>query len=121
MRDTLTLELQRHVVRYYSETQPDALVCSRSTHIPGDDPNYLDSRATSHSHLILDGRRITPSKSVIKAPNSIIQIDLNGTRYVGQVIEIFSHKQDRVEGISILLYVKWFCRLSDVDTAAWDP
>ncbi len=84
MRNMLSVELQKRLVQHYHEVHPDTLVCSRTTRTPSLDPNYVDSRATSHSHLILDGCCTLPSKSTVKVPNSIIQMELNGIRYVGQ-------------------------------------
>lgn len=120
-RHFLSVALQKELVQYYWEVHRDAVVCSRTTRTPGPEPNYIDSRATSHSHLVLDGRRILPSKSAAKAPNSIIQVELNRTHYVGQVISIFSHHQDRVNDTTVLLNVEWFRKLSDIDTSTWDP
>lgn len=90
-----------------------------NTHIPN--PNYLVGKASCNSYIIHGGRRIKPSKFGEAAPDSIIQCVLNGERYVGQVIKVFTHSQPRVDRPKTLLHVKWFKRASGIDCDHWIP
>jgi hypothetical protein len=83
------------------------------------DPNYLLTRVNFHNYIILNGRCVAPSLSLIKASNSIIQADLENTHYVGQVFAIMSHSQRRIERESVLLDVKWFHRKLDINLHHW--
>lgn len=110
---------QTALLEYYRDAYPDASVCA-----PGDsrggNGNHLVLRAKFHSYLIKDGRRITPSNSPDKAPNSIIQMESDGKIFAGQVISIFQHYQFRIDWPSTLLHVRWFRQSLDVSTSEWD-
>jgi hypothetical protein len=110
-----------HLVSFYRSTYPTAHVTDHST-ITDDyrNTNFVSNKAKSHSHLILDGRRITPSNSLKSAPNSIIQVQLDGKRYVGQMFSILTHRQPGVNKDEILLDVRWFKRLENINTTHWD-
>lgn len=117
----LSNETQALLVGYYADTYPDARVLPLTTAETGSNINFINSRAKVASHIILDGRRILPSKSSSKAANSIVQMELNGEMYVGQVIDIFTHCQRRIGKTLKFLRVLWFRRLSILDTGIWDP
>lgn len=121
MMQTLTREQQTALVEFYQNTYPDARIISRAAHSDDPNPNYVFGRAKFHKHIILDGRRITPSASLTHAPTSIVQMDLNNKRYVGQIFHVFTHKQPKIEKVVELLDVHWFCRLEEADTKHWDP
>ena len=118
---TLTRKDLTHLVSFYSSTYPEARVADHST--ATDDfcnTNFVTNKAKRHKYLILDGRRIVPSESVFSAPNAIVQADLNGRRYVGQVFSVLTHKQRQVNKEETLMDVRWFKRLENVNTAHWD-
>ncbi|KAH9935850.1 hypothetical protein B0H21DRAFT_711539 [Amylocystis lapponica] len=75
------------------------------------------------THAMLDGRRIFPSRGAGKyAPDSIIQANFANMRYVGEIFQILTHVQPGTPGgPNHILYVRWFSRLTDVDTSIWDP
>lgn len=112
--------MQLALVEYYSDAHPSANV-RMPTMSSQQESNSLVTRAKYHSYIIKDGRRITPCKSAEKAPNSIIQMELGGHIFVGQVLAIIQHHQFRIERPTILLYVRWFRRSDEVDTTEWDP
>jgi hypothetical protein len=121
VRTFLSAEDQRNLVEYYQTTYPDACVIPRDTDTDTADANFLLSRSLTHKHLILDGRRILPSESLSNANSSIIQVDYDGTRYVGQLVKIISHDQPQVARRHHFASVRWFKRLDNFDTARWDP
>jgi hypothetical protein len=82
---------------------------------------YIFDRARFHSSIILDGRSITPSKQLTNSPTSIVQLDINGVRHVGQVFAIFSHQQPGISDISTWFNVRWFVRLRDANIMHWEP
>lgn len=82
--------------------------------------NRLAMKAKYHSFIYLDGRRIEPSTKADRAPNSIIQMELMGTLFVGQVIGVLSHTQGQI-GTGTFLQVHWFRSNPEIDTSAWDP
>ncbi|KAL5521122.1 hypothetical protein ACEPAG_9044 [Sanghuangporus baumii] len=99
-------ELQNGLLKYYNRTEPQADVVSRtSAYVPG--INLLNIKADFFS--------------ATKAPNSIIQTEFDGELFVGQVISVFSHKQQHVPGPRIFLHVRWFRSRLDIDTSDWDP
>ncbi|KAG1895251.1 uncharacterized protein F5891DRAFT_1194306 [Suillus fuscotomentosus] len=99
MKAGLSHDQQHQLIIHYQNTNPQAHVVSvmtcASTENP--DPNYLLTRANFHNYIILDGRCVASSSSLVKASNSIIQVDLNDTCYVGQVFTIISHSQHGIE------------------------
>ncbi|KII90042.1 hypothetical protein PLICRDRAFT_29188 [Plicaturopsis crispa FD-325 SS-3] len=120
--DTAAEETQEELlVAYYYGLDRDAHVIGRAETTNSATPNFVNGRAQFHDHVILDGRRIIPSSSLSKASASIVQADFGGTRYVGQVLEILTHQQAKIEGCSTLLRVRWFRRRGNTDTSAWDP
>ncbi len=80
-------------MKFYDGAYPNAGVVSRTTAETGDDLNFVNSSGKITSYAVVDGRRIAPSKSSMKAPNSIIQMEFDGDLFVGQVTDIFSHRQ----------------------------
>lgn len=116
--DSLDKTLQKPLLDYYESVYPEADVCAPTNRSRTAD--HLITDAEFHSYLIKDGRRITPSKSAAKAPNSIIQMEFGEQIFVGQVISIFRHYQPSVRRRITFLHVRWFRRSYDVDTTVWD-
>jgi hypothetical protein len=87
---------QCNLVKYYQITYPDACVIPRDTDTDTTDTNFLLSQSLTHKHLILDGHHILPFESLSNANSSIIQVDYDGTRYIGQLVKIISHNQPQV-------------------------
>ncbi|KAF7359564.1 alcohol dehydrogenase [Mycena venus] len=119
---TLPNKLQTQLLQYYHATYPSVCIVDRAADTTGlVDPQFLNSSASFHQHVVLDGRRIKPSTSLDEAPDSLVQLDLDGTRYVGQVYNILTHNQAGLEDRHHLLDVRWFERHGDFDTSIWDP
>lgn len=118
---SISNETQALLVEYYANAYPDARVLPLTTAETGPNINFINGRAKVASHIIVDGRRILPSKSSSKAANSIVQMELNGEMNVGQVTGIFTHCQRRVGKTLNFLRVLWFRRLTMLDTGIWDP
>ncbi|KAL5476588.1 hypothetical protein ACEPAI_3268 [Sanghuangporus weigelae] len=115
---SLEKELWDPLLEFYDDTFPDAAVCpptNRSRH-----GNHLVTKAKFFSYFIKDGRRVTPSKSAEKAPNSIIQVEFDGRIFVGQVISVIQHLQLRIGRPIVFTHVRWFRSSQDVDTTIWD-
>ena len=119
---TLDNDQLKNLLEFYATTHPDAQVLSRyaDTH-NFDAANFIHTRAKVHDHLILDGRKIVPSKSFKNSSSSIVQTKIDGTRYVGQVFSIITHKQTFVDKAETLLDISWFSPLIGMDTTLWDP
>jgi hypothetical protein len=117
----LSSELETSLVSYYATKSPDLQVLHRAAETSDPKPNFLNIRAHYHDHVVLDGRRLVPSHSQTHAPHAIVQMNLGGIQYVGQVFNIISHKQPGAAEFEFLLEVWWFKRASDIDTSPWDP
>ena len=112
----------KHLLDFYTTTHPDAQVLPRHANVEDfDAANFIYTHAKVHDHLVLDGRKIVPSKSFKNSASSIIQTEIDGTRYVGQVFSIITHKQGSVDKAETLLEVSWFSPLIGMDTTLWDP
>ncbi|KAG0707283.1 hypothetical protein DFH29DRAFT_995086 [Suillus ampliporus] len=85
----LSRNQQHQLIIHYQNTNPQACVVSVMTcaSMENLDLNYLLTCANFHNYIILNGRRVASSSLLVKASNSIIQVDLNDTRYVGQVAQ----------------------------------
>lgn len=119
--DTLDAELQSNMLNFYANSFPDARVLSRGArNISVQSANFLNSRAKFHKYLVLDGRRLIPSRSLTYAPSAIIQADFNNTRYLGQIFDIITHHQTGTNGPTILINVHWLIRLEAAETELWD-
>jgi hypothetical protein len=119
---TLPDKLQRQLLRYYNSTCPTVCIVDCAAITVGlRNHQFLNSSATFHNSVILDGRRIQPSISLEKAPNVLVQLDLDGTRYVGPVFNIITHLQVSLEDAHQFLDVRWLDQLADFDTSTWDP
>ncbi|KAF7372541.1 alcohol dehydrogenase [Mycena venus] len=118
----LPAPFQQDLLEYYNTTYPDISIVSRAADI-GSSPNhhFLHGSAQVHSHIILDGRRITSSTSLTDASSSIIQLDADGTRYVGQIYNIITHRQPGIKQPQHLLDIRWMRRLTDFDMSPWEP
>lgn len=112
------------MVKYYEETYPNSRVVSRTTAEIGDDLNFVNNLGKIASYAVVDGRRITASRSSMKAPNSIIQMEFDGDVFVGQVTDIFSHRQkglDAGRDESVHLFrIQWFRPYESINTDIWD-
>ncbi|THH29183.1 hypothetical protein EUX98_g5001, partial [Antrodiella citrinella] len=124
-QEELPAKLRQSLLSYYALKHPDEAI-SDPTAIVSDERsvNFLHGRINIHDHIIFDGHRISPASPNSKSPNSIIQVNFNHTRYVGEVNAIFTHRQP-VHGsrtlMTSLLAVRWFSPLQDFDTSLWDP
>ena len=116
----LDKDLETPLVDYYRETTPEASVVSSSSELT-EHSNVLYPYAKFHSFIVIEGRRIVPSKSAQRAPNAIIQMELQSTLFVGQVLGILSHCQNLSSEPQTFLQVRWFRPLNDIDTKPWDP
>ncbi|KAF7372087.1 alcohol dehydrogenase [Mycena venus] len=118
----LPTTLQENLLEYYNTTYPDISIVSRAANIGTSQNHYfLHASAQVHPHIVLDGRRITSSTSLTEASSSIVQLDADGTRYVGQIYNIITHRQRGVERPQYLLDIRWMRRLTDFDMAPWAP
>lgn len=121
----LSLSEHLELLRYYSATYPDAQVLSHRTLeariASGSNPNYLTSQAKFYDSIVLHGRRLVASRSASAAPNSIVQAFIANTRHVGQIVDIFGHRQTGVNACaeSILFRVRWFKPLQDRGRDLW--
>ncbi|EMD34886.1 hypothetical protein CERSUDRAFT_75776 [Gelatoporia subvermispora B] len=81
-RVAMNILQQAQWLAYYQARFPDAGIIStfKDDLEPGE--TFLNTQVTSHQYMILDGRRIATSDFSGKAPNSIVQINLAGARYV---------------------------------------
>ncbi|KAJ7470860.1 hypothetical protein FB451DRAFT_1472522 [Mycena latifolia] len=114
--------LQRDILQYYRTTYPTIPILDRAAEI-GDatNPIFLHGSVQVHRYFILDGRRITSSASLDDASSSLVQLDADGTRYVGQIFNILTHHQPGLETPQCLLDIRWMRRLTDCDMSAWEP
>lgn len=110
---------------YYSTTHPALRLVDRATTSHVDQStNFLYRRAYLHDYAILNGRKITPSRFNGTAHNSIVQVFINETWYVGEVVTIMTHRQPSHLNAPIeehLINVRWFVRSTIVDTSLWSP
>ena len=120
---TLRTEHEQSLIFYYNHTYPNIQVLHRASHeLPShSQPNFLTIKVQYHDYIILDGRRISASKSHTKAKESFVQMDIGSTHCVGQIFGILTHKQAGCAAPEHLLDVRWFERLRDVDTTPWEP
>ncbi|KAJ7753057.1 hypothetical protein DFH07DRAFT_774194 [Mycena maculata] len=118
----LPTPLQHDILEYYNTTYPTLHIVDRAADVDHTtNPIFLHGTARVHTHFILDGRRITSSTSLDDASSSLVQLDADGTRYVGQVFNILTHHQQGLERPQCLLDVRWMRRLTDCDMSAWEP
>ena len=119
----LSTSLHRILVAFYELRYPHANVVAWTARLPDkiSSPNFLRNTAFFHKHLILDGRKITPSSSAFNAPNSIIQARYSSKKYVGQVQYILTHTQPGCGTNQPLLHVRWFEPLTQdiLDDSIW--
>ncbi|KZS99348.1 uncharacterized protein LAESUDRAFT_718710, partial [Laetiporus sulphureus 93-53] len=121
-RQQLSRAQQKMLLQYYSDHYPLVEIVDISTMSPQQGAVFLTTTVYVHDYLVLDGRRITPSRGVgWKAPNSIIQINLGNTRYVGELRAIITHRQVNIQESQHLVHVEWFIDLANMDTSAWEP
>ncbi|KAJ7113122.1 hypothetical protein C8R44DRAFT_882146 [Mycena epipterygia] len=114
--------LQRDILEYYNTTYPNIAIVARAAET-GNSLNhfFLHASAQIHGHFILDGRRITSSTSFSNASSSLVQLDADGTRYVGQIYNIITHRQPGIDQPHFLLDMRWMRRAVDFDMSPWDP
>jgi hypothetical protein len=115
----------RYLTRYYEEAFPEASkgIAIRTQECAAySEQRPLDAYATYHAYIILGGRRIVPSTSEDRAPDSIVQIVFNNRLYVGQATAILSHTLAVVNSgrPQVLLEIRWFREDSEFDSRAWD-
>ncbi|EMD32048.1 hypothetical protein CERSUDRAFT_77644 [Gelatoporia subvermispora B] len=116
--------LQTQLLQYYDERYPQSQIVSTFAQQRQPGETFLNTQVSIHDYLILRGRRITVSKFNGKSPDSLVQANFGGRRYVGEVEGILSHRQLMSETRlpeAYLLQVRWFSKLQDIDTSIWDP
>ncbi|KAF7293363.1 alcohol dehydrogenase [Mycena kentingensis (nom. inval.)] len=114
--------VQVDLLEFYASSYPDPPIVARSAFEPPPNAQFLVGHARTHNYFIRDGRRINTSKTLgRKADSSIIQIDIAGTRYVGEVLRILTHHQTGVSKPQYLLDVRWLRRDTRSDMSAWAP
>jgi hypothetical protein len=118
IKKLLSLEQQISLIEHYHETHRSIAIHLRSNTVARN-PNFIHNYATSHKYLVLDGRRIIPSSSKTHAPNSIIQVTYGDRKFVGQVLDILTHRQPNIEEVT-LLEVRWFRSLENLSMNYWD-
>ncbi|KAK6993189.1 alcohol dehydrogenase [Favolaschia claudopus] len=118
----LPVKYQNALLEYYNTTYPDIPIVARdAVAVDVQKEYFLHASAQVHPHVILDGRRVTSSTSLTQASSSIVQLDAAGTRYVGQVFDIITHRQPGVDKSQHLLYMGWMRRFNRFDMSPWDP
>ncbi len=119
----LTVSEHGLLLEYYTRAHPDANVLSHRHPNPPSNANFLYSHANFYNSVILRGRRVVASRSMTSAPNSIVQIFLDATCYVGQVVQIIGHHQtgipETIGPEAIFLHVRWFSRIPMEETNPW--
>lgn len=131
-RKDMLPEVQELFLHYYDTNFPAAEVVSRTTpSATSTSTNFLNDKVVYHDYAIVAGRRIKPSSpsGPRRASNSLIQLRVDGTWYVGEIQSILSHFQ--ASGLDPhaevlrehLLRVRWLkpLRSGVVDTDIWDP
>jgi len=121
VRKDLPPALQNDLLEYYNLTYPTIPIVSRAAETSSSNTYFIHGSAHVHAHFILDGRRITSSASQTDASSSLIQLDADGVRYVGQIYNIITHRQPGLNSPHYLLDVRWMRRCLDFDMSPWDP
>ncbi|KAJ7148861.1 hypothetical protein C8R46DRAFT_964921 [Mycena filopes] len=110
------------LVNYYNANGPKVyLQHSQST--PGTE--MLGSYAETYDYALLDGHRLTSTRRSKRnsAASSLIQVQFKGEAYVGEVREIFRHKQTGVPSseTSLLVLVAWMkpSKLTPLDNGSF--
>lgn len=116
---TLSRQQQDQLMKFYESSYPNAKVVSRAASTNAIDPNFLNSHARTFMHIVVDGHRILPSSSLNNASSSLIQADIGGRCYIGQVMSIISHVQRHISREITLLEIRWLKEKLDVDMRDW--
>ncbi|PSR77235.1 hypothetical protein PHLCEN_2v7996 [Hermanssonia centrifuga] len=124
-RTTLSLNNQSNFIQYYKQKYPDIDLLARTNPHAVEWSNFLNNQVVFHNYVILSGRQIKPSKFDEYAPNSLIQYESSGQKYVGKVAFIASHYQpmnDQDLLREFLFGVRWLKRASfqEFNTSTWD-
>ncbi|KAG0703216.1 hypothetical protein DFH29DRAFT_874614 [Suillus ampliporus] len=69
---TLSWQQQDQLTRFYESSYPNAKVVSHAASTNASDPNFLNSRTQTFTHIVVDGRHILPSSSLNNASSSLI-------------------------------------------------
>ncbi|KAF7290474.1 alcohol dehydrogenase [Mycena kentingensis (nom. inval.)] len=114
--------IQNDLLEFYAASIPSPPVVARNSAAHPANAVFLYNQARIHDFFIRDGRRINTSKTLgQKANSSLIQIDLAGTRYVGEILRIMTHNQPGVAQSQHLLDVRWLRRDVEFDMSPWAP
>lgn len=123
-RSYMTPAQQREILDIYAQTHPDLqLMISAEGGLPPGWSHLHDS-VMLHDYVVLDGRRITPSTFNGPAPDSLIQIQYSGRRWVGEIVVLVTHLQpidNRRTARQHLAGVRWLKPHETMDTSPWDP
>lgn len=120
----MSLSQQREILGIYAQTHPDLRLMISAEGDEEQGWSYLNNSVMLHDYIVLDGRRITPSAFDGYAPNSLIQIQYCGQRWVGEIVVLITHLQpvdERRMARQHLAGVRWLKRHETMDTSPWDP
>ncbi|KAH9917859.1 hypothetical protein B0H21DRAFT_827671 [Amylocystis lapponica] len=120
---SLARERQHDLLVFYTCKYPLAPIVDITASTRPPNAHFLNVNIHVHNYVVLDGWCIFPSRGAGKyAPDSIIQANFANMRYVGEIFQILTYVQPGTPGgPNHILYVRWFSRLTDVDTSIWDP
>jgi hypothetical protein len=121
VKKDLPAPLQQNILEYYNATYPLVPIVTRAADVAVGENYFLHGSGQVHQDFILDGRRITSSTSLTNASSSIVQLDADGTRFVGQVYNIITHRQPGLDRPHHLLDIRWMRRLRDFNMSPWEP
>ncbi len=125
IRVELSRAQQSGLIDYYLTKFPALDLVDRASAIHAStSTNFFYNQALVHDHVVINGRKITPSHFNGVAPNSIVQIIVGGVWHVGEVLTIITHRQPRNLQSTLeerVLHVRLFVATQDVETTMWDP
>ncbi|KAJ7858070.1 hypothetical protein B0H14DRAFT_2750017 [Mycena olivaceomarginata] len=121
VKKDLPAPLQQNILEYYNATYPLVSIVARAADVADGENYFLHGSGQVHQDFILDGQRITSSTSLTNASSSIVQLDADGTRFVGQVYNIITHRQPGLDRPHHLLDIRWMRRLRDFNMSPWEP
>ncbi|KAJ7844237.1 hypothetical protein B0H14DRAFT_2777033 [Mycena olivaceomarginata] len=111
VKKDLPAPLQQNILEYYNATYPLVSIVARAADVADGENYFLHGSGQVHQDFILDGRHITSSTSLTNASSSIVQLDADGTRFVGQALI----------GHTISWISEWMRRLRDFNMSPWEP
>lgn len=98
-------DIYRGLMQYYRSLPGAPMVVPRSRMAQdGEVGHVLNRQARFANYAVVDGRRIIPSRQARKQSlsNSIVQVDYDGRRLYGEVVDIFQHQQPSSAALELL-------------------